>query len=101
MDNTELYKFLEKYTSKNHDDSMLNNSLSDDYGIYGDDADDLILDFSKKFNVDVSEFQIEDYFGGEGDVIFKFFANLFNKQKPKKILTINDLRLAIISGRLV
>ena len=100
MDNSELYKFLEKYTCQKHDDSALNLSLSNDLGIYGDDAFDLILDFSKKFSVDVSSFQIGDYFEGEGDAIFKFFANLFNKQKPKKILTINDLRLAIISGKL-
>lgn len=101
MDNTELYKFLEKYTSQKHDDSILNLSLSDDFGIYGDDADNLILDFSKNFNVDVSAFPIGDYFEGEGDVIYKFFANLFNKQKPKKKLTVNDLRLAIISGKLI
>lgn len=101
MDNTELYKFLEKYTCQKHDDSELNLSLSNDLGIYGDDAFDLIFDFSKRFNVDVSEFPLSDYFEGEGDVMFKFFANLFNKQKPKKTLTINDLRLAIISGKLV
>ena len=38
-----------------------------DLGVYGDDAEELIIGYSKRFNVDVSQFMLSDYFNGESD----------------------------------
>lgn len=39
--------------------------IEDDLGISGDDADVFILSFSKKFNVDISKFNVTKYFHSE------------------------------------
>lgn len=101
MDYTKLYQFLACYTYEKYDDSTPNLSLSNDLGIYGDDASDLIEAFSAQFNVDVSGFMFDDYFETEGNIITRFLINLFSKRKPKTDLRINDLKAAIQSGRLV
>ncbi len=42
--------------------------LYEDLGIYGDDAVELLIEYGKKFNVDVSKFMAADYFEGEGGI---------------------------------
>lgn len=70
--------------------------LQNDLGIYGDDAVDLIVAFSKKFKVDVSNFMAADYFKPEGfDVL-----GLFAKDKHRKNLTVGHLEKAVLVGRL-
>lgn len=100
MDYTELYVFLKIYTGEIYNDLTPNLSLSNDLGIYGDDASELIISFSEKFNVDISHFKFDEYFEGEGDVISKFVVKLFNGKKTKKDLGIDDLKAAILSGKL-
>jgi hypothetical protein len=39
-----------------------------DLGVDGDDGFDLIIEFGKKFDVDVSNFQFGDYFGPEAGI---------------------------------
>lgn len=101
MDYSELYKLLQVYSCEKHDDSTPNLSLSNDLGIYGDDAAEFIVSFSEKFNVDISEFNFDRYFEGEGDAITKFVVKFFNGEKNKKDLSINDLKSAIQSGKLI
>ena len=101
MDYNELYKYIADFSGVHSDDMTPDHSLSNDLGIYGDDASDLIIDFSKKFKVDISSFNFDEYFEGEGDMISKFFVGLFSKKKNKKDLKIKDLKNAIESGRLV
>ncbi|MGK9127175.1 DUF1493 family protein [Olivibacter sp. SA151] len=36
--------------------------LEDDLGVYGDDAVDFIVKYSETLNVDVSDFNIKDFF---------------------------------------
>jgi acyl carrier protein len=70
--------------------------LQNDLGIYGDDAVDLIVEFGKKFKVDVSNFMAADYFKPEGlDIL-----GLFSKGKSMKALTVGHLEKAVIAGRL-
>ena len=38
--------------------------FQDDLGVYGDDALELLIAFSNKFNVDISTFPLDDYFKG-------------------------------------
>jgi acyl carrier protein len=70
--------------------------LQDDLGVYGDDAVDLIVAFSKKFKLDVSNFIAADYFKPEGLDILGFFS----KGIPRKNLTVGHLEKAVIAGRL-
>ena len=100
MDYKELYGFLKTFTGENYDDSTPDLSLSGDLGIYGDDAEELVLGISSRFQVDISSFKFSDYFESEGDGVSKFIAALFNKSIPKKDLRISDLKKAIQSGRL-
>ena len=62
----EIIRFLSEFLNiKAH---RITNStlLFDDLGIDGDDAVDLMEEFSKRFNVDLKTFAIGEYFGGEG-----------------------------------
>lgn len=78
-------------------------NLQEDLGIYGDDASEFFINFSKEFNVDISNFSIEPYFDNEGSGLFLFFSRLFtgkNKglKRNKKTMTIEHLEKAIALG---
>lgn len=62
--------------------------IEDDLGISGNDADRFILSFSEKFQVDINNFNIDDYFEPEMDL--SFF-----KRKERIQLTVGDLENAI------
>lgn len=96
---TQLYQFLNDKTGKLINDTSPNWRIEKDLGIYGDEAQDFIIRFSDKFNVDVSNFNFKEYFNSEIDSISLFIANIFYK-KEKKELTINDLKKAIKNGKL-
>lgn len=76
--------------------------IENDLGIYGDDADDFLIKFGKKFNVDVSQFPIGNYFSDEGDfilpAIIRFFTN--TKKRERKSFTVGHLEKAIMAGKL-
>ena len=67
--------------------------IEDDLGITGDDAEELILAFSKKYNVNIDSFQFSKYFFDEPGV--------FNLQRKKiSPLNLGHLEKAIKAGRL-
>jgi hypothetical protein len=67
--------------------------IEDDLGITGDEAEELISAFSKKYNIDVSIFCMEEYFYDE--------PGIFNIQnRAIKPFTVGYLEKAIIAGRL-
>jgi acyl carrier protein len=79
--------------------------LYDDLGIYGDDAVELLVNYGKKLNVDVSKFMAADYFKSEGgiDVIIDGIARLYTgkiSSSGLKVLTVSDLEKGIKAGRL-
>lgn len=69
--------------------------IENELNIYGDDAVELILEYAKLFDVDVSKFMLSDYFADEGLDLFSIF-----RKKKKKILTIGDLIKGIKAGKL-
>jgi hypothetical protein len=78
-----------------------NTTLQQDLKIYGDDAEEIIILLSKEFNVDISNFRLQDYFEPEGDGVILSIMRLFSKKKlPYKQLTLGDLELAVIKGKL-
>ena len=69
--------------------------IDKDLGVVGDDAYELIIAFSKKFNVDVSNYMFADYFEPEG-----MNWLMPHTIKNKMALTLGHLEKAIKGGRL-
>src|SRR4030088_3538212 len=83
---------------------MPDTRLYDDLGIYGDDATEMLVNYGKKFNVDVSKFRVADYFMGEGDNAWiDGLIRFFTGRRPStglKVLKVKDLERGIKAGRL-
>jgi len=74
-----------------------------DLGVYGDDATELLIEYRKRFNVDVSKFMAADYFKVEGIDVLGGLIRLFSGKRSGggfKTLTVNDLEKGIVAGRL-
>lgn len=72
--------------------------LQDEFGVYGDDATDLLLAYAKAFHVDLTRFTAADYFDGEGLDVLAWFR----PAKPqRKKLTVIHLQRGIEAKRLV
>ncbi|MCX8019428.1 MAG: DUF1493 family protein [Chitinophagaceae bacterium] len=71
-------------------------------GITGDDAVELLLEYSQKFNVDISNLNLKRYFTAEGDTILPAIIRFFTGRKdPKESeLTIRDLEKGVLLKRL-
>jgi len=82
-----------------------NTELEEDLGITGDDADEFLYDYSKKFNVDMSDFVINDYFLAEGEDPFQIVSSWLLGKKIKKNgrkrLTLGHLEDAVKKGKLL
>ncbi|MVT09448.1 DUF1493 family protein [Chitinophaga tropicalis] len=90
----ELLSFIKSEILGEGDENVIldrDTSLEDDLGVTGIDADKFILKFSRKFNVDLSNFNIDSYFEPE----FSFW--LFGRKKRKRF-TIKELENAILTG---
>jgi acyl carrier protein len=96
----ELRNFVSEFSGYDPAEINRDTRLLVDLSIYGDDAADLLMAFSKKFHVDVSQFRIDEYFGSEGwDFIGEVFS-IFKKYKPLKVLTMANLEKAIYASKL-
>ncbi len=62
----EIREFILEERGKYRFEIKEHHSLQSDLGIYGLDAVDCMLNFGKKFGVDVSRFDAEKYFKPEG-----------------------------------
>jgi Protein of unknown function (DUF1493) len=79
-----------------------------DRGCTGDDAYDLMVAYAETFKVDVSDFQYNDYFHGEGmdpflglESLFKWITGGFSPlPNDKKELTVAHLMKGVLAGRL-
>lgn len=75
-------------------------------GVDGDDADEFMQEFSKRFAVDLSDFRFADYFGSEASALLPLlpFAWIYRLVRHKgksrfKPLHLADLHSAAINGR--
>ncbi len=79
--------------------------LYEDMKLYGDDAVEFLIEFGKKFNVDVSKFETDKFFKGEGYDLWSAIKELYDPEKypiyPKRPLTLGDLEQAAINGKLI
>jgi len=99
-----LKKFIVEQAGVFENDVTPNTRLYDDLGKYGDDAVELLVNYGKTFNVDVSKFMAADYFKGEGDInpvdaLTKIFTGKISTS-GLKVLTVGDLEKGILARRL-
>jgi acyl carrier protein len=98
-----LKEFIVEQVGIHEDEVTPDSRLYDDLGVYGDDAAELLIEYGRKFNVDVSKFMAADYFKGEGMDLIGGLLRVFNGKRRNhnyKVLTVNDLEKGIDAGRL-
>lgn len=100
--NSKLEFLLKRYSSKKQSDYTLEDSLYHDLGIFGDDADEFFDEYSKMFNVNVSNLNLNTYFPGETDPLLNIVKKLFGRRlgtdKVYSRISIQDLIVGINSG---
>jgi hypothetical protein len=89
----ELVAFVSKQVGRDDLSITKDTSIEDDLGVTGGDANDLIIAFGKKYNVDITNFFFEKYFNDEPGV-FGF------RNRSIYPFTIGHLEKAIMAGRL-
>lgn len=98
---TDLQNFIGEFCGITQNKIRLDSKLEQDLKVYGDDAVDLIMAYSNKYNVDVSHFSWKNFIAPEGDTILPSILKLFKKPENKRSdLTILNLVDGIISGQL-
>lgn len=89
----ELVSFIREETGEFKMDISVSTQIEDDLGVTGGEGVELIIKFAKRFNVDITSFEFDQYFHPE--------PNLFNTRRTIKPLTIGQLESAIEHKRLV
>jgi acyl carrier protein len=92
--NQELVSFIKDFWDESLEITA-ETKIEDDLGITGDDADEFLVAFSKKFNVSLKKFIFKKYFESEPSLFSHF------KSAPSKRLTVNMLVEAIEKGELI
>ena len=95
-----LKEFTISQSAVNDEEITRETRLAEDLGVYGDDAVDFIIAYSKAFNVDVTKFMAADYFRAEGGIRLPLFLTTIFNFDEKKVLTIGHLEKGILAGRL-
>ena len=68
--------------------------LAYDLGLDGDDAKKFMLSFQDRFNVDLSHFNFDQHFGGEGFKLIGFIKTLLGLGNKKLPITVGMLYAA-------
>lgn len=89
-----LISFISEQSGVRENQVNYDSVIEDDLGVTGEDAEELIIQFSKIFKVNIDNFSVNKYFYPEP---FLFSSA---SPKPKYHLTIGHLAKAITSGRL-
>ena len=101
---TNVLNLIEKLTKIKSCNLSLEMSLFHDLGLDGEDAMQLIQEYSKEFNVDIQDFCFDEYFGNEGAISpFGLITMMFSNRLKvdKKRLSINDLVQSANKGLLL
>jgi hypothetical protein len=94
-DKEKLFELIKTYLSGSSSISE-NSDIQYDLGIYGDDALDLLKEYSQSFEVDISNFDFNRYFKSEGELFFpKFEKALSRKGSKLKSISVKDLLVGI------
>lgn len=105
MNENDIWKQIIQLVEEERWDGEFNyeTELVKDLRLEGDDASEFICLFSKKFSVNIDEFNFDDYFYPEGDWILPELINfiLRRKERSKKRITLGDLARSVKEGKLV
>jgi len=99
----QIKSFLSAQLSIPVEKMHLNDSLFHDFGIDGDDALELIQEYSSRFNVSTDKFNLNEYFGKELSFSpIQAIIELFTKQNFNNTprLTVQDLIIGVKTGEL-
>lgn len=88
----DLAAFLHEQSGAFEVPITLNTSIENDLGITGEDGEELIVNFSKRYNINIDNFYFMKYFNPE-----PFISRIPDEVK---ILTVSHLMKAIAVGRL-
>ena len=91
----EIINFLVKQACLTNITLKRETKIEVDLGITGEDAIELLVAYSKRFSVDISNFMAAEYFEAEG-MNWLMPTNVINKKK----LTIGDLEKGALMGKL-
>lgn len=96
-----LKKLLERYSTKQSEIREID-GVYYDLGLFGDDSDEFIQEYSQLFNVDISSMNLNEYFPNEGASLLKraFRILLGKPQKKYKNLRVYDLMEGIKTHKL-
>jgi hypothetical protein len=98
----ELSAFVAEFLSVDRQ-SLRPSTTIEQLGIDGDDADEFMRAFSKRFAVDLSDFRFLDYFGNESSMLVPFIwiGALFGSKgkRSRKPLRLSDLHRSASSRR--
>ncbi|MEH7887843.1 DUF1493 family protein [Elizabethkingia meningoseptica] len=93
-----VIRFINKFWPFNSEIELIRSTkLQEDLGIGGDDADELVYEFSKIFKINIDNFTISKYF--ENYPESSFFSSKKTTDKRKE-LTLGDLENSIKNGKL-
>lgn len=105
MNENDIWKQIIQFVIEERWDGKFTNEtdLVKDLKLFGDDAYEFIYLFSKRFNVNIVEFNFEEYFNPEGDWILHRLLNLIlrRSERSKKRITLGDLVKSVKEGKLV
>jgi len=91
----ELVEFIREQTSISPQFPIYRHTtLVADVGLDGDDADEFMDAYSKKFDVNAGDFQFSRYFGPEGFDLIGAVIDVMRRKPGLKPLTIGMLELA-------
>lgn len=88
----DLVSFIYKVSRRIEVSITMETSLENDLGVTGDDGEELIVEFSKKYNIYINNFHFTKYFYPEPMTL--------SMPKDVKLLTVGHLMKAIEVGRL-
>ena len=93
----DIIKFISDFSGVKCQKITINTTLLGDLGIDGEDAENLMLEYSKKFSVDLSEFVFNRYFNNE------FPNSIFDILKKSNLepIFVDDLITSAEFGRWV
>jgi hypothetical protein len=98
-----IIDFVAAWTGTPQHKVALTTRLVDGVSIWGDDADDFLIDFGKQFNVDVLGFPRVKNFGQEGASLTGFVRGVVKQLRGESThepqLTVADLVRAAQTGR--
>ncbi len=100
MQLSKLHEFLQQFPLAYNKEITCATSVEYDLGFTGDDAVEFIIEYSKYFKVDVSDFMAAKYFDGEGDGFIHMITQFFLPKRKEYILIVEHLVKGIMYGRL-